>query len=62
MARSLKTLGIEELNKLRRRVSRQHSLGRIYASDRDYINSRLQEVEARIVLMHEEDDEYKKEV
>ena len=56
MARSLKTKGLEELEQLRRRVNRQHSLERISKADRDFLNEHLDIVEARIIRMDEADD------
>lgn len=61
MARPLKDAGMREVAALRRRVGRQLALGRILPADAAYIDSRLKEVEARIVSMREE-DEYGKEV
>ena len=56
MARTLKSLGLEELRSLRRRARRQQGLGRIGSRDADYIVSRLNEVEARIISMTEENE------
>lgn len=53
MARSLKTRGLAELDSLRRRARRQHSLGRIDLQDLDFLMVRIQEIEARIVTMRE---------
>lgn len=61
MARPLKDAGLREAAALRRRTGRQLALGRILPQDAEYIDTRLKEVEARIVSMHEE-DEYGKEV
>lgn len=58
--RSLKSRGVEDVSLLRRRVRRLLALGRIYPADADYITKRLNEVEAKIVSMHET-DEYGKE-
>lgn len=60
MARPLKDAGIRECDSLRRRTRRQLALGRILPHDAAYITTRLDEIEARIVSMHEE-DEYGKE-
>lgn len=51
----LKTRGIAELKTLRRRVRRQRAMGRINKADFDFIDGRLDEVEARIVSMQELD-------
>ena len=59
--RPLKDVGIEEVRRLRRRVVRLEAMGRVFPSDSEYITDRLDEVEARIVSMHEL-DEYGKEV
>ena len=56
MAKTLKSLGLEELWSLRRRARRQLGLGRIGAKDAEYIVSRLNEVEARIISMTEENE------
>lgn len=53
MARSLKAVGIAELRQLLRRTQRQHALGRVLPDDCEYIVSRLQEIEARIISMRE---------
>lgn len=63
MARSLKTLGIQEANVLRQRVRRQHNLGRIRKDDSDYLVDLLNKFEARVVSMQEgDDDETRKEL
>lgn len=59
--RSLKDAGLAEVAALRRRARRQLALGRAYPADVDYIVTRLDEVESRIVAM-EEYDEHGKEV
>lgn len=56
MARSLKTRGLEELGQLKRRVNRQHSLGRIGMADRDFLNDHIDQIEARIIRMDEKED------
>ena len=56
MARTLKTKGLEELQALRTRARRQQGLGRIGAADAEFIVSRLNEVEARIVSMREKNE------
>lgn len=54
--RPLKTRGLYELAALRRRVRRQRAMGRINKNDFEYIDVRLDEVEARIVSMQEMDE------
>lgn len=61
MARTLKTRGLEELNTLRNRVNRQFTLDRIRRSDRDYLVSLLDKVEARITTMAEKNENGKEE-
>lgn len=61
MAAPLKTAGLRELTALRRRVARQAAMERIGWDDAKYINTRLDEIEARIIAMREEgveDDGY----
>jgi hypothetical protein len=58
--RPLKDAGLAEVQALRRRTRRQHAMNRIGRADFEYIDSRLDEVEARIVSM-QEFDEYGKE-
>jgi hypothetical protein len=58
--RSLKSAGVEEAGRLRRRTRRALAMGRIYPDDADYITTRLDEIEARIVSM-QETNEYGKE-
>ena len=53
MAGNLKTLGLEELNRLKRRVLRQHQLGRISRGDKDLLVDKLDDVEAFIIRMRE---------
>ena len=53
MAGSLKTLGLEELSLLRKRVLRQHQLGRISRGDKENLIAKLDDVEAYIVKMKE---------
>ncbi len=54
MAAPLKTAGLRELASLRKRAKRQLAMERVGAVDVDYIVSRLDEVEARIIEMREE--------
>jgi len=51
--RTLKSRGLQEIQTLRQRVRRQFALRRISKADFDYIDVRLDEVEARIVSMRE---------
>jgi hypothetical protein len=51
--RTLKTRGLEEVHALRKRNRRQFALRRISKADYEYIDIRLDEVEARIVGMRE---------
>jgi hypothetical protein len=54
--RSVKDAGPEEVNRIRRRVGRARLWERISQEDHDYIQTRLDEVEARMREMEEEDD------
>lgn len=56
MAGSLKTLGLEELSKLKKRVLRQHQLGRISRGDKENLITKIDDVEAYIVKMKEGKD------
>lgn len=56
MARTLKSKGLEELRSLRRRTRRQQGLERIGKADADFIVSRLDQIEARIISMTEENE------
>lgn len=56
MAKTLKSLGLQELDSLRRRARRQQGLGRIGAADAEFIVKRLNEIEARIIEMKEENE------
>lgn len=51
--RSMKDAGLREVQSLINRSARTYGLGRITQDDHDYIKTRLQEVEARIVDMDE---------
>ena len=57
MAKTLKSLGLLELDSLRRRARRQQGLGRIGTADAEYIVTRLNEIEARIISMTEENED-----
>lgn len=58
--RSLKDVGLREVRALRQRTVRLEAMGRVFPTDSEYITDRLDEIEARIVSMHEL-DEYGKE-
>jgi hypothetical protein len=60
MMRALKDAGIEEVRRLRRRTRRLLAMERVLPGDAAYIVARLDEVEAKIVQMHEL-NEYGKE-
>lgn len=51
--RTLKDAGVAEVSALRRRTRRALAMGRVLPSDAAYITQRLDEIEARIVEMHE---------
>ena len=51
--RTLKSRGLHEVSLLRQRVRRQFALRRISKADYDYLDERLDEVEARIIAMSE---------
>lgn len=51
--RPLKDLGLEQVRSLKRRTRRLLALERILPADADFITTRLDEVEARIVTMYE---------
>lgn len=59
--RGMKDVGRAEVAALRRRTRRLLALERIMPADEEYITRRLDEIDARIVAMHEL-DEYGKEV
>jgi hypothetical protein len=56
MVAPLKRQGLEDVRSLRRRTRRLLGLERIFPGDAEYITTRLDEMEARIVAMHEIDD------
>jgi hypothetical protein len=58
MAAPLKTVGLRELEALRKRTRRQLAMERIAPSDAEYIIHRLDEVEVRIIQMREEGEDY----
>lgn len=49
----LKTRGLAELTALRKRVRRARAMGRIQRLDFEYLEERMDEIEARIVQMTE---------
>lgn len=51
--RPLKTAGMMEVESMRARNRRVYALGRIGRPDFEFIDERLDEIEARIVSMHE---------
>lgn len=57
MAKSLKSNGLVEVRSLRARITRQFGLGRIGQPDHDYLLTRAQEIEARIVEMREDGED-----
>lgn len=57
----LKIVGLREVTRLRRRTRRLLGMERILPADAEYLVKRLDEMEARIVTMHEV-DEFGKEV
>lgn len=59
--RTLKSRGLQELRLLRQRNRRQFALRRISKADYDYIDHRLDEVEARIISMREINEEGEEE-
>jgi len=61
MVRPMKEAGVREVRSLRARVRRLWSLDRVSRPDFEYIDQRLDEVEARIVSMSER-NEYGREV
>lgn len=54
--RPLKDVGLQEVQQLRRRARRARAMDRIGKADFDFIDDRLDEVEARIVSMRETDE------
>lgn len=57
----MKEVGIKDIQGVRSRLRKLWGMGRVGRPDFEYIDERLDEVEARIVEMHET-DEYGKEV
>jgi hypothetical protein len=58
MAAPLKTAGLREVEALRKRAKRQFAMERISGADTEFILTRLDEIEARIVGMREEGPDY----
>lgn len=56
MAKSLKTLGLEEAQALQSRVRRQFALSRINREDYDFLESQLSKFVTRVKEMEEKDD------
>lgn len=59
--RTLKSVGLQEIARLRSRARRQLAFRRIGKADYDYIDQRLDEVEARIISMSEINEHGKEE-
>jgi len=59
--KSLKSRGVVELQRLRERARRQLAFQRISKADYDYIDQRLDEVEARIISMQETNEQGREE-
>lgn len=59
--RSLKSAGVDEVARLRRRTRRLLAMGRVLPDDAAYIVERLDEVDARIVSMIEYNEDGKEE-
>ena len=53
MAGSLKTLGLEEISRFRKRVLRQHQLGRIDRGDKENLVRKIDDIEAYVLKMRE---------
>lgn len=51
----LKTRGLQDIAALTRRVRRQRAMSRIDRIDCEYLETRLREMEARIISMKEHD-------
>lgn len=54
--RPMKEAGLKEVQSARGRVRKLWGMGRIGRPDFEYIDRRLDEVEARVVSMHETDE------
>lgn len=59
--RSVKARGLEELALLRRRLRRAFALRRIGFEDFEYIDTKLNEVEVRIISMSETNEDGEEE-
>ena len=55
MSLPLKTRGLTELHDFQLRLYRQRSVGRINRTDYDFIQERIEQIQARIVGMSEVD-------
>lgn len=51
--RTIKSVGMDDLGRLRRRIQRSHAMNRIGRSDAEYLLSLVNQMEARIVEMRE---------
>lgn len=61
MARGLKTAGLEEIRAIKRRVLRQHAMGRISRPDREYLIGLIDLFEARVIRMSEKGNNIEEE-
>ena len=59
--RTLKSRGLAEVQRIRQRARRQLAFQRISKADYDYIDTRLDEVEARIISMSEINEQGREE-
>jgi len=57
VAAPLKTVGLRELEALRKRARRQLAMERISPADADYILDRIDQIEVRIIEMREEGED-----
>jgi hypothetical protein len=51
--KTLKDAGVQDVERVRKRARRQLALGRALPADVEYIVKRCDEIEAKIVSMHE---------
>lgn len=58
MAKSLKTNGLQELSSLKKRTIRQRQLGRIREADKAELIAMINKLEAHIIDMSEEGDDF----
>lgn len=54
--RSVKDAGLEEVQRLKRRIGRAFGADAISREDHDYLRERLDEIEVRIAVMSEEEE------